>query len=162
MRNVDHPRRYHRKGQSSGRRKCEEAGKDPVLSQNTWRARENGGMWEGERMGSHKEKELGLTSFPLQEWDVSQEASLRPRSPQGWQSLLQDWMWPGLRSRPRGQLWARWVSAMLPSLIFGSLWGMPVPKPQPGSASLATCSALWEIWKSGVLGVWGLFLHVLH
>ena len=67
MRNVDHPRRYHRKGQSSGRRKCEEAGKDPVLSQNPWRARENGGMREGERMGSHKEKELGLTSFPLQE-----------------------------------------------------------------------------------------------
>lgn len=126
MRNVDHPRRYHRRGQSSGRRKCEEAGKDPVLSQNTWRAGENGGMWEGERMGSHKEKELDLTSFPLQEWDVSREASLRPRSPQGWPSLLQDWMWPGLRSRPRGQPWARWVSAMLPSLIFGSLWGMPV------------------------------------
>lgn len=123
MSNLDHPRKYHRKGSSAGRGSLRRLEVTLCSAQSTWRAGENGRMQEGERMGSHKEKELDLTSFPLQEWDVSQEASLRPRSPQGRQNLLQDWRWPGLRLWSWWRPQARWVSGMLLSLVSESLWG---------------------------------------
>lgn len=65
MRDVDHPRKCHRKGSPAGRGSRRRLEVTLRCAQTAQRAGENGGMQKGERMGSHKEKELELTSFPL-------------------------------------------------------------------------------------------------
>lgn len=62
VRDVDHPKKVPSKGECSEQRRLKVS-----LCSAKIALRKNGGMQAGEKMGSYKEKELEVISFPLLE-----------------------------------------------------------------------------------------------